>query len=83
MGGFRRLPLALCVWSCRGSRSGVVRISRPANAIAARGLVMLASRPHRALRAAMVALLLTDQADRVRATRSVASARAGRWRTRG
>ncbi|MDT7751048.1 MAG: hypothetical protein QOD96_4710, partial [Pseudonocardiales bacterium] len=28
---------------------------------------MLASRPHRAVRAAMVALLLTDHADRVRA----------------
>jgi hypothetical protein len=43
---------------------------RPAIAIAVRGPVMLASRPHRAVRAAMVALLVTDHADRVRATRS-------------
>jgi len=40
-------------------------------AMAARGLVMLASRPHRAVRAAMVRLLVTDHAARVRATRSV------------
>ena len=45
-------------------------MSRPASAIAARGLVRLASRPHSAVMAAMVALLLTDHADRVRATRS-------------
>ena len=44
---------------------------RPAIAIAVRGLVTLASRPHRAVRAAMVTLLVTDHADRVRATRSV------------
>ncbi len=38
----------------------------PAIAIAVRGLVMQASRPHRAVRAAMVALLVTDHAERVR-----------------
>jgi len=43
----------------RGSSSGVARSSRPAIAIAARGLVMLASTPHAAVRAAMAALLLT------------------------
>jgi hypothetical protein len=42
----------------------------PAIAIATRRLVMVASRPHRAVRTAMLMLLLTDQADRVRATRS-------------
>ena len=47
-------------------------MSRPAIAIVARGPVMLASRLHTAVRAAMVALLVTDHADRVRATRSVA-----------
>jgi hypothetical protein len=41
-------------------------MSRSAIAIAARGPVMAASRPHRAVRAAMMALLVTDQADRVR-----------------
>jgi hypothetical protein len=46
-------------------------MSTPAVAIAVRGLVMLAMRPHSAVKAAMVALLATDQADRVRATRSV------------
>jgi hypothetical protein len=44
---------------------------RPAIAIALRGPVMAASSPHRAVMAAMVALLVTDHADRVRATRSV------------
>jgi hypothetical protein len=53
-----------------GSRSGVARRRRPAIAIPVRGLVTLASSPHRAVSAAMVALLVTDQADRVRATRS-------------
>jgi hypothetical protein len=43
---------------------------RPATAIAVRGLVIVASTPHRAVIAAMVALLVTDHADRVRATRS-------------
>ena len=45
-------------------------MSTPATAIAIRGLVTLASTPHRAVSAAIAALLLTDQADRVRATRS-------------
>jgi hypothetical protein len=45
-------------------------MSKPAVAIATRRLVRLASRPHRAVRTAMVALLVTDHADRVRATRS-------------
>jgi hypothetical protein len=45
-------------------------MSSPAIAIALRGLVRLASRPHRAVRAAMLALLLTDHADSVRAIRS-------------
>jgi hypothetical protein len=58
-------------WSRLGSRSGVAKMRTPATAIAVRGLVMLASRPHRAVRAAMVRLVLTDQADRVRATRSL------------
>jgi hypothetical protein len=46
-------------------------MSRLAMAIAARGPVMAASRPDRAVRAEMAALLMTDQADRVRAIRSV------------
>jgi hypothetical protein len=44
-------------------------MSRPAIAIAARGPVMLASRPHRAVSAAIVTLVLTDHADRTRAVR--------------
>jgi hypothetical protein len=51
--------------------------STPASAIAVRRLVTLASRPHKAVITAMVRLLLTDQADRVRATRS-----AGVWSSR-
>jgi hypothetical protein len=43
-------------------------MSRLAMAIAARGPVMAASRPHRAVRAEMVALLVTDQADRMSMT---------------
>ena len=43
----------------------------PAIAIAVRGPVMPASRPHRTVRLAMVRLLVTDQADKVRAIRSV------------
>lgn len=50
----------------------MARSNTPAIAIAARGLVTLASRPHTAVRAAIVALLVTDHADRVRATRSFA-----------
>jgi hypothetical protein len=49
----------------------VVRIRRPATAIAVRRLVTAASKPHKAVKAAMVALLVTDHADRVRATLSV------------
>jgi hypothetical protein len=45
---------------------------RPAIAIAVRALVRCAKRPHRAVMAAMVAVLVTDHADSVRATRSVA-----------
>ncbi|GDY49563.1 hypothetical protein SVIO_001860 [Streptomyces violaceusniger] len=47
--------------------------------MAVRGLVAAASRPHRAVTAAMAALLLTDHAVRVRATRpgSVWSSREG------
>lgn len=43
---------------------GLARRRRPAIGIPVRGLVTLASRPHRAVSAAMVMLLLTDQADR-------------------
>lgn len=46
-------------------------IKAPAIAIATRRLVMLASRPHRAVIAAMVTLLVTDHADRVRVMRLV------------
>jgi len=67
----------LHVRSCRGSRSGVASRRRPAIAILVRALVTLAGSPHRAASAAMVALLLTDQADSVRATRS-----AGVWLSR-
>ena len=53
----------------RGSRTGVASRSRPAAAIAVRVLVTAASRPHSAVAAAMATLLVTDHADRVRATR--------------
>ena len=55
----------------RGSSSGVASKSTPAVAIAARGPMMLAKNPQRAVKSAMVALLVIDHADRVRATRSV------------
>ena len=42
----------------------------PATAIAIRGPARLPSRPNRAVMTAMLVLVLTDQADRVRATRS-------------
>jgi len=48
----------------------VASSSTPATAIAARGPVKLASTPHRPVRIAMEALVLTDQADSVRVTRS-------------
>jgi hypothetical protein len=48
----------------------VARISTPATAIPILGLVRPASTPHKAVSAATVRLLVTDQADRVRATRS-------------
>ncbi len=48
----------------------MARIGR-ATAIAMRRLVTLASRPHRKVSVAMLALVLTDHADSVRATRSV------------
>ncbi len=44
--------------------------SAPATPIAARGPVNVASRPPSAVRAAIEALVLTDQADSTRATRS-------------
>jgi hypothetical protein len=46
-------------------------MSSPATVIAVRGLVASASRPPSALKMAMEALLLIDQADRVRAMRSL------------
>src|SRR6202041_1891279 len=57
--------------SRRGNSSGVASINTPAIAIAMRGLVTPASRPHSAVSAAMLALLVIDHADSVRATRSV------------
>ena len=68
----------------RGSRSGVASRSRPASAIASRGPVKVASRPHRAVRAAMVSLA-GDRPGGQRAGDPVRrrSVRAGRWRTPG
>nr|WP_309240075.1 hypothetical protein [Actinomadura sp. J1-007] len=55
----------------------MARTRTPAIAIAVRGPVAAASSPHTAVMAAMDALLVTDQADRTRATRpaSVSSSR--------
>jgi len=55
----------------------------PAIAIALRGLVALASRPHRAIKAATVALLVIDHADRVRATRLLDLVKPVSWRIPG
>lgn len=73
------LTVARSAGSDRGSSSGVAMARTPATAIAARGPVTTASRPHRAVSAAMAALPETDQASRVRAARSAGSAPADRW----
>lgn len=53
--------------------AGVASSRAPAAAIAMRGLVSVASTPHRAVTDAMAALLVMDQAARERATRSSGS----------
>jgi len=56
-----------------GSSSGVASSSTPATAIAARGPVSAASRPHTAVKPAVEALPVTDHAASTRATRSAGS----------
>ena len=53
-----------------GSKNGVASMSTPATAIAMRGPMTAAKAPHSAVMPAIAALLVTDHAASVRATRS-------------